>query len=348
MADGGTLTQCRRESIPTHRATRSTVHCGSKETRGDESIHFLFTQGQCGLERLHTHLAVLRREGRIDEWFDREILAGGEIDAEVTERLESFGLFLFLVSPDFLSSDYCVERELKRALERHRSGDARVVPIIIEPCDWASTLLRDFRALPLDGKPVSNWTNENNAYLNIVLELRRVLEVQELPGAAKQRKEGTQQAPARSELRRYRVKRDFDEIDRSDFRQEAFGVIRDYFYRAIEEINAIEDLRARFVSLPPTSFTCTIGNRARGDCTAHITVHGRRENLGLGDISYSFTENAPPNTANGWFTIEASEYMLFLSSLMTGFGRHEEKLTPQAAAEQLWEVFLQQVGITSD
>ena len=60
---------------------------------------------EAALRRLHTHLAVLRREGRIDEWFDREILAGGEIDAEIAERLEFSGLFLLLVSPDFLASD---------------------------------------------------------------------------------------------------------------------------------------------------------------------------------------------------------------------------------------------------
>ena len=39
------------------------------------------------LDRLHTHLAVLRSDGRLDEWFDREILAGSEIDAEIQERL---------------------------------------------------------------------------------------------------------------------------------------------------------------------------------------------------------------------------------------------------------------------
>ena len=136
------------------------------------------------LERLHTHLAVLRRDGRIDEWFDREILAGGEIDAEIAERLESSRLFLLLVSPDFLSSDYCVEREMERALERHRSGDARVVPIIVEPCDWAYTPLRDLKALPRCGKPVSEWTNQNNAFLDVVRELRRVLEAEEVPRTA--------------------------------------------------------------------------------------------------------------------------------------------------------------------
>ena len=215
---------------------------------------------EAALERLHTHLAVLRRDGRIDEWFDREILAGGGIDAEVTERLESSGLFLLLVSPDFLASDYCVEREMERVLERHRSLDARVVPIIVQPCDWASTPLRDLKALPRDGKPVSDWANENNAYLNIVQELRRVLDAEEVPQAAEHGEATVRAAHDRSGARRYRVKRDFDEIDRSDFRKAAFGVIRDYFERAVAEIDTLEDLRARFVSLSAASFTCTLIN----------------------------------------------------------------------------------------
>ena len=291
---------------------------------------------------------MLHRDGRIEDWFDREILAGGEIDTEVAERLESSGLFLLLVSPDFLASDYCVEREMERALERHRSGFARVVPIIVEPCDWASTPLRDLKALPRDGKPISEWTNENNAYLDVVQELRRILQAEEALRVVEQADATIRPRVDRSGVRHYRVKRDFDEIDRSDFREVAFAVFRDNFENAIVEIDAIEDLRGRFVSLSATSFTCTIVNRAREHGTAHITVHGRRDNMGLGDISYSFTENAPANTANGMFTIEADEYELFLSSLMMGFGQHEERLTPEAAAEQLWEKFLQQAGVTSE
>ena len=302
---------------------------------------------KAALERLHTHLAVLRRDGRLDEWFDREILAGGEIDAEIEERLESSELFLLLVSPDFLASDYCVKREMKRALERHGSGDARVVPIIVEPCDWASTALRDLKALPQSGKPVSEWTNENNAFLDVVQELRRVLDAEGVPRAAGKGEATVRAAPVQAGMRRYRVKRDFDEIDRSDFRKAAFGVMRDYFERAVAEIDAIEDLRGRFTSLSAVSFTCTIVNRAREHGTAHITVHGRRENVGLGDISFSFAENAPSNTANGMLTVEVDEYELYLSSMM-GFGGQQERLTPEAAAEQLWEIFLEQAGVTSD
>ena len=124
-------------------------------------------------KRLNTHLAVLRREGRIEEWFDRKILAGSAIDPEIDERLEWCELFLPLVSPDFLASDYCYEREMTIALERHHADEARVVPIIIEPCDWRHTPLGKLKAVPRDGRAVALWDNENHAYLDVVTELRR-------------------------------------------------------------------------------------------------------------------------------------------------------------------------------
>lgn len=298
------------------------------------------------LDRLHTHLAMLRREGAIEAWFDREILAGGELDAEITVQLESCQLFLLLVSPDFLASDYCVEREMQRALERHATGDARVVPIIIEPCDWAASPLRQLKSLPRDAKPVSEWTNENNAFLDVVNEIRRIIRsdhqsvVRDAPMAA------SAVTDAGGTARRYRVKRDFDEIDRSDFRTAAFQSLRSYFERAIAEIDSIDDLRGRFVPLSDTSFTCTLVNKARDRGVAHITVHSRGSRYGFSDIFYSFTENAADNTANGGFTIKADEYELYLAPMMFGHGRDDEHLTPEGAAESLWTEFLKNAGVT--
>ena len=303
---------------------------------------------EAALERLHTHLAPLRRQGLIEAWFDREILAGGEIDATVAEELESCELFLLLVSPDFLASDYCYEREMQQALERHEAGEARVVPILIEPCDWATSPLRQLKALPRDGKPVSDWTNANHAYLDIVQELRRIVAADEAaPAPATKIVTHTAATASRSAARRYRVQRDFDEIDRSEFREAAFATIRDYFQRAIAEIDTIEDLRGRFVSYSPTSFGCMIVNRALGRGTAYITVHSRGDSLGLGDIYFSFRENAPSNTANGSFHIKADEYDLYLSAMLMGFGHDpRERLTPEDAAKSLWAQFLEQAGVS--
>lgn len=294
------------------------------------------------LERLHTHLAVLRREGQIDAWFDRNILAGDELDGEIEEQLEASDLFCLLVSPDFLASDYCYEREMARALERHDAGESRVVPIIVEPCDWLASPLHKLKALPRDGKPVSEWTNHNNAFLDIVTELRRILTQDDSTTTTEVPELGGRQSHAP----RYRIKRDFDEIDVSDFRASAFDTIRTYFERAITEIDQIEGLRARYLSTGPLSFTCTLINRGTDRGTAHITVHGRSGNMGFSDLYYSFSENAPANTANGGFNIESDDYDLFLKSGPFGFGAEDQRLTPEQAAEQLWTDFLDRAGVS--
>ena len=301
------------------------------------------------LERLHTHLAMLRRDGHIDEWYDREILAGDDINKEISEELESCELFLALISPDFLASNYCYETEMKRALERHDAGKVRVVPIIIEACDWKVTPLGKLKALPRDGMPIGEWTNQNTAYLDVVTELRRILVENErmVPPVVPQ--------PAfesSSPDRRYRVKHDFDDIDRSDFRVKAYNDIRDYFISAVAEIDGIEGIRGRYTETSTWSFTCTVINKAMNRGTAHITVHASNGNMGMGDIYYSFSENAPYNTANGGFRVESDEYDLFLRPSMFTVqhdpGHDNDRLSAQNAAEMLWREFLEQTGITYD
>src|ERR1700679_2111486 len=126
------------------------------------------------LNRLHAHLAMLRRDGTITQWYDRDIMAGGNIDKEVAKELSECRLFLALASPDFLNSQYCYETEMTNAIRRHDAGEITIVPIILEPCDWLSSPLAKFKALPRDGKAISEWTNQNTAFLDVVHELRRL------------------------------------------------------------------------------------------------------------------------------------------------------------------------------
>lgn len=295
------------------------------------------------LERLHTHLVMLRREGRIVDWFDREILAGDDLDQQISEQLETCDLFLPLVTPDFLASSYCYDKEMTRALERHDTGEVRVVPIIIEPCDWTASPLKRLKVLPKDGKPVVEWTNHNTAFMDVVTELRRLLS--EDQSASPETVPSERETPA-TRSRRYRVRKDFDEIDRGDYRDTAFNEISAYFQSAVGELNGVHGLRGRFLSIGTQSFTCTIVNRALDHGTAHITVHTGSRNIGMGDIYYAFEENAPPNTANGWFTIESDEYELYLRPTVFSAPNNEERLSPVAAAEMLWSEFIQRAGVS--
>lgn len=297
------------------------------------------------LDRLCVHLTTLKRDGYITEWSDRMILAGDDLDDTIEKELENADIFLLLVSPDFIASDYCVGREMRRALERHKNGQARVVPIIVEPCDWKSMdNLCQLRAIPKDGRPISKWPNPNDAYLDIAQELRRIIDAKNSEASAIKAHEP---APAtdRKEQPKYKAQREFDEIDRSEFRDEAFLTIKNYFEQKVLEINFLNGLRGRFVVRSATSFGATIVNRGIRHGTAHITVNRRSSDFPLGDIYYSFTENAPENSANGWFHISSDDYKQFLAATTMLFGTEPGPLNPDQAAEYLWNQFIKQAGI---
>lgn len=285
---------------------------------------------------------MLRRDGLISAWYDRDIKAGGVIDDEVSAQLERCDLFLALVSPDFLNSSYCYEREMTRAIERHEAGEMRIVPIIVEPCDWRSSPLERFKVLPRDGRPITEWTNQNNAFVDVVTELRRLAE-----GETQDIATEVNVTTSGREPRKYRVKRKFDELDKADFRKAAFNTIKKYFEASIRELDAIEGIKARFETIDATSFTCMVLNRKYREEAACITVHAGSGRNALGDVYYSFEDHAPVNTANGSFSVEADDYDLYLKD--SGFGFRQEtinKLSPEQAAELLWIDFLEHTGIS--
>jgi hypothetical protein len=299
--------------------------------------------------RLHKHLAMLKREGTLNAWTDHAILPGDRVDGAISAQLERSTIFVALVSPDYLASRYCYEKEFELALALAQAGRMRIVPVIIEPCDWLSAPLKEFLALPKDGQAISGWTNQNNAFLDVVTGLRRILTV---PDAGQESNPGYGPAavpPRVGTVQQPRIKQDFDAIQRADFADKTFAVIQDYFRASCDELTRIEDLRARFEVMDPTAFTCTVVNRGRlrgGE--AHITVrNGKGRSMGFGgDISYVNQRYAEANTSNGSIRVEHDDYNLFLAMDQCGApGRDNKKITPEQAAARLWIEFVMRAGI---
>src|SRR5437016_5278541 len=115
---------------------------------------------------------MLKREGVISGWHDRRISAGQEWDGQIDSHLNSAEIILLLVSSDFLASNYCYDIEVKRAIERHEAGEARVIPIILRPCDWQTAPFGKVQVLPKDAKPVTRWEDRDEAFLNVATGIR--------------------------------------------------------------------------------------------------------------------------------------------------------------------------------
>ncbi len=124
---------------------------------------------------LEDHLSLLRRQSWISTWHDRRS-AGTEWVDQIDAHLESARMILLLVSPNFMASEYCYGVELRRALERHAAGEARVIPVILRPVDWKDAPFGKLQSLPKDGKPVTSWRNRDGAFANIGEGIRRAIE----------------------------------------------------------------------------------------------------------------------------------------------------------------------------
>jgi hypothetical protein len=294
------------------------------------------------LERLHKHLAMLTRDEVLNAWSDHQIRAGDKLAAKVDVSLEGSQLFIALLSPDYLASNYCYEKEFQHAQQLAAAGKIKIIPVILEPCDWLASPFREYMALPKDGKPISEWANQNNAYLDVVTGLRLAIEDMGDPPqrAAEPNRRG-------QPVRRPRIKQDFDAIQRGEFADQAFDEIRQYFQDSCRELNDIGDgnLKAKFERMDDTAFTCTVVNRGRrGGSEAHITVRNNKGRNHVGDISYVFDRYADSGASNGFIRVDADDYNMFLA-VDTFHARDDSKYSFGQAAEMLWLEFVKQAGI---
>ena len=118
----------------------------------------------------------MEHQGLIQPWHDRRIIAGEDWADEIDDNLNRADIILLLISADFIASDYCYKNELEQAMAQHKAGKARVIPIILRPADWSGTSFSKLQAFPTNGKPVTSWSNRDEAWLNVETAIKTAIE----------------------------------------------------------------------------------------------------------------------------------------------------------------------------
>ncbi len=92
------------------------------------------------LDRVQTHLAILRMQGQVTAWSDKDIQAGDRWNDDIEAAMREADVAVLLVSPNFLASDFIMRKELPgllALLNDERPGRLRrILPLILEPCLW--------------------------------------------------------------------------------------------------------------------------------------------------------------------------------------------------------------------
>jgi hypothetical protein len=302
-------------------------------------------------DKLQTHLESLRRSGAIETWHDRMILAGDELDRPIDQNMKEADVILLLVSSDFLASSYCHDVEVTQAMARHDAGTARVIPVILRPCDWQEdTPFKKLLAAPKDGYPITKWANEDEAFLDVVKQIRAALKaVPTSPPPAKAASgfhdpaETFQQvfAPRSSNLRLHKT---FTQADKDRFTDEAFEYMAKYFESSLEELKRRHpEIEARFKRIDAESFSAVIYRN--GEAVSKCAVrHGGASAFGEG-ITYSHDDRSQSNSFNEMLSVEVGEQSLSLKPMgISSFSRSADRelnLSNEGAADFYWGMLME-------
>ena len=123
-----------------------------------------------------SHIAPLKNNDLIKPWHDRSVNPGSNFSREINGKLEDADIICLFISHHFLSSDEC-KNERNKALELMQERGTIVIPIILSPCAWSKDEeISKLLALPNDAKPITKFDDLNEAWLDVVNGLSKIIE----------------------------------------------------------------------------------------------------------------------------------------------------------------------------
>jgi hypothetical protein len=298
---------------------------------------------------LEKHLAVLKRQGLIETWYDRRILAGSEQDNVIDQNLVESNLVLLLVSPDFLASDYCYSKEMQKALDMRREGASWVIPIILEHCDWKNTPLKGLLACPRDGKPISDYPNPNKAFSDIAQEIRRVIgEISEKQSETAKSVAKATHGATKSEPKpvivdnirsgNLRITKEFTDYEKDTFKKDTFEYMAKYFNNSLDELKQRNPDITYMFDKESNKFYATIYRS--GSELASCMIVNRVASDSWEGITYSYGKNG--SGINSSLNVEDDGYSLFLIPRLS-MAADKTKLSKKGAAEFYWSMLIERL-----
>ena len=128
------------------------------------------------IDEFRKHIAPLKNNGLISEWYDRKITAGQDFRKSIDNNLADADIICLFISPNFLFSPACME-EKADAIELKRKKGISVIPIILSDCGWQDDPdISPLLALPTDGKPISNFEDSDAAWNDVYKGLKSVIQ----------------------------------------------------------------------------------------------------------------------------------------------------------------------------
>lgn len=127
-----------------------------------------------------TNLRVMERQGIIEKWTDGEIQPGDRWEDSITRALKSSHVIVFLVSNNFIDSDFIRDTEAPIAMQMECEGKAIIIPVLLRDTPgWKREKWYSLQALPSGVKPVEDafWKSTTAAFTDVEKRLREIIEL---------------------------------------------------------------------------------------------------------------------------------------------------------------------------
>jgi hypothetical protein len=124
---------------------------------------------------LVAHLDPLRSQGLIESWWETDVESGQEWSSAFRKALNSAEVVLVLISSAFLASASRWTPQISVMLEGDQGRAAQIVPVILRASDWSDSPFKALRPLPKNGKPVTSWSDQEAAWLDVQEGIRDVV-----------------------------------------------------------------------------------------------------------------------------------------------------------------------------
>lgn len=299
-------------------------------------------------DELEKHLSVLKNNGQIDAWHDRRIEAGMDLNDEIDSYLEKADIILLLISSDFLASEYCYTKEMARALERNDKGEARVIPVILRDCYWQDSMggkLSKLMATPKDAKPVMKFLTLDEAFLDIVLSIKSVVETIEnrtIVSQSESKKQLTNKIMTKDSVRSSNlgITKEFTDEQRDTFLHESFEYMCNYFESSLEEVKRRNsEISYKFKKVDSDTFSVNIYRN--GKSLAECSIWYGSGFFGKDSITYSSSATVSKNTSNGSLVVRDDGCVLYLEVGFGSYNSSEARLTQEGASEHFWSKLIE-------
>ena len=118
------------------------------------------------LERFRVHLKAVEEAFGVTFWSDESLRAGHHWNDTIRDAINQAEVFLLLVSPSWIASNFIQEEERPAIEARCAAIKGLIVPVVLEPCDWERVVGR-LQVAPIEGRrplPITKWDREGHGF----------------------------------------------------------------------------------------------------------------------------------------------------------------------------------------